>query len=181
MYTRSTFLRRAEPRDAQFLRDLELLPGSATAWRFAGYRPTVEEYRHELGSYLRADVVSLRSSGSRIGLVGLKSANPMSGIAYLTMLSDPSTTGHLRMLEAVGAFVLAAYESPGIRKIYAEVPGFTWPGFSRGEGRYFRQEGLLVDYVTTADGFSDLHVIAFDRTQWSAMETSLRSRIGLER
>lgn len=180
MHTRSTHLRRVERRDAPFLRDLELLPGSNTAWRFAGHRPTVEEYERDLGSYLRADTVTLRSSGERIGLVGLRSANPMSGIAYLTLLSDPSITGHARMLEALAAFLLSAYEAPQLRKVYAEVPAFAWSRFQAGEGRYFHQEGLLVDHVVTPTGFADLHVIAFDKDVWQGLGAELRPRIGLE-
>ncbi len=160
------------------MRTIELADGSRTKWRFRGEHPSEADYRDDMARYQQAYAVTSRADGERIGLVGVRDHDRLTGVAHLQMVAPPGLRS-ARVVEAVGACVLTAYTRLGVRKLCAEVPEFAWGSIARGEGRHFRLEGRLRQHITWDDHYWDLYVIAFDRDDWLRREDEMRRLIGM--
>jgi RimJ/RimL family protein N-acetyltransferase len=163
-----TVLRQIEPGDYPFLRSLASLPENLVCWRERGVTRRPEEFVDQLwGGTIAQFVVARKAGGQPIGLVSAFGADMRNRHAHLGVLFDPNAQrGSGWRMESVALFLGYLFDVFEFHKLYAEVLDFNLGRFASGLGRYFTEEGCLVDHEYLYGRRWDLHVLAIHRDQF---------------
>lgn len=176
MRTRSIKLRPIQSSDMQELYASALDPRWSFKWRFRGLTPSFQEFSNALYSGSLCQFVVQRLSDRRaLGLVSCYNARHDAGIAYIafTRTATPGTNPNSEMMEAGYLFIAFVFQNWDFRKLYAEVPGFTWGQFERAADTFFHVEGVLKDHDYFDGKYWDHRLLAIYRSEWTAVAEGL--------
>ena len=177
--TRRVALRTVGPADLAFLYAIATDPAVSYRWRYRGATPSPEQFATELWQGVLCQyVVGRRDSGQPVGLVSAYQADLANRTCYVALLGDKAHDASGLMLEGALLFVTYLFHTWDLRQLYAEVPGYTLDAFGSGMGRYFHEEGRLVDHSFHAGRFWDLHILAIHRTDWEKKAEPLLDALG---
>jgi RimJ/RimL family protein N-acetyltransferase len=165
--TRRIRTRIVTPADYPFLYTIATEPAASYRWRYRGATPSPEQFASELWQGVLCQyLVERRDGGAPVGLLSAYQADLANRTCYVALLGDRTHDASGLMLEAALLFVTYLFHTWDLRQIYAEVPGYTLDAFGSGMGRYFREEGRLVDHSYHAGRYWDLHILAIHRADW---------------
>jgi hypothetical protein len=85
--------------------------------------------------------------------------------------------GGSEMLEGGYLFLSFVFRNWNLRKLYAEVPGFTWEQFKTGHGAFFHVEGVLRDHEFFDGRLWDHRIVALYRDEWEQDAVPLLARL----
>lgn len=159
------------PDDHRFLYWLANAGDNSVRWRHRMQLPPFELFVHNLHSDVLAQFVVLsRASGDRVGHVASYSADLRSGTVYLGCVMHPDHLGEGIGRDAIDAFSTYLFLTWPFRKIYAEVPDFTFQFFSENghdlggrESNAWTHEATLRDHLYCAGRYWDVHTVSLDR------------------
>ena len=167
LVTRRVTLRTVGPADLSFLYATATDPEVAYRWRYRGSTPSPEQFAGELWQGVLCQYLVVRTDGGApVGLVSAYQADLANRTGYVALLGDKGHDASGLMLESALVFVTHLFRTWDFRQLYAEVPGYTLDAFASGVGRYFQEEGRLVDHSYHAGRFWDLHILAIHRADW---------------
>lgn len=160
------------PRDYEALYQLLVVQDAGWRYKFGGGTPDSESFVRELCSGVGLNMV-VRQAGVRVslppapppplncmGLLQIYGGNHRDGVAYLGVVLSTAIQRDLRMSILLGKFLYHAFETFGFRKIYAEMPEYTYRDVASGEGRFFEVEGVMKDHFRRPGGLYDQYIIA---------------------
>jgi len=177
--TRRVTLRTIGPRDLPFLYALATDPEVGYRWRYRGATPSPEQFAGELWQGVLCQYLVARTDGGApVGLVSAYQADLANRTCYVALLGDKAHDASGLLLESALLFVTYLFHTWDLRQVYAEVPGYTYSSFASGVGRYFREEGRLVDHSFHAGRFWDLHILAIHRADWEKKAEPLLDALG---
>jgi RimJ/RimL family protein N-acetyltransferase len=168
LVTRRIRLRTIEMSDYAFLYAAATDPSISYRWRYRGGTPSPETFAADLWQGVLAQfLVERRETGQPVGLQTAYQADLANRTCYLAMMADQIHTGSGLLLEGALLFVDYLFSTWDLRRIYAEVPGYTFNSFKSGVGRYFVEEGKLSEHSYHAGQYWDLHLLAISRDRWN--------------
>lgn len=142
----------------------------AWRWRDRGifFRP--EEWLERIWADVVLQFVVRPVRGhERIGLVTIYGHDPLARHARVAALFDDTCSAAGTRLEGAVLALGYAFETLGLRKVYAEIPEFNLRHFRSGAGRWFRLEGSLLDYHWAAGRLWTMYVASIDRPRFSEL------------
>ena len=154
------------PDSYEFLYWLACAGQNSARWRYRMQVPPFEVFVQQVHQDVLAQfVVCDVSSGEPIGHVVCYSADSRSGIAYVAGVMAPDRVGSGIGREALDVFVDYIEMVWPLRKLYAEVPDFTFQHFDTA-GHEFRErpartwahEATLTDHVYCSGRYWDMHI-----------------------
>jgi hypothetical protein len=151
-------------------------------WKFRGATPTMEEFVAQLGAGILSQLVVERLADRRgIGLMSCYNARVDFGYAFVAMTRFAPAAGEVgsEMIEGGYLFLSFIFRNWGIRKLYAEVPGFNWELFEQAQGNFFQVEGTLRDHDYFDGKFWDHRIAALYREAWELEAIPLLSQLYL--
>lgn len=162
-----TRLKLIEGSDIEFLYRLALDPARSYMWRFRGATPSPEQFHRELYNGVLAQfIVQHRERYDPLAHVVAYNASFENGTCYIGAVgSEGGQVGGLT-IEGVAVFLSYVFASWPMRKVYAEVPAYSYGAFSSGAGRYFTEEGRLREASFHGDHYWDVHILATCRDDW---------------
>jgi RimJ/RimL family protein N-acetyltransferase len=179
LHSRRVAVRTVGPADLPFLYAVATDPAVAYRWRYRGATPSPEQFAAELWQGVLCQyVVAHREGGAPVGLVSAYQADLANRTCYVALLGDKAHDASGLMLEGALLFVSYLFHTWDFRQLYAEVPGYTLDSFGSGMGRYFREEGRLVDHSFHAGRWWDLHILAIHRSDWEKKAEPLLDALG---
>jgi RimJ/RimL family protein N-acetyltransferase len=165
--TRRVRLRIVTPADTPFLYTLSTAPEASYRWRYRGGTPSTDQFAHDLWQGVLAQFLLIkRDSGEPVGLLVAYQADLANRTCYFALLGDLDGSDPGLMLEGALLFITYLFHTWDLRQVYAEVPGYTLDSFASGMGRYFVEEGRLVEHSFHAGRYWDLHLLAIHREAW---------------
>ena len=165
--TRRVTLRTVGPADLPFLYATATDPTVSYRWRYRGATPSPEQFATELWQGVLCQYLVVHTDGGApVGLVSAYQADLANRTCYVALLGERTHDASGLLLEGALLFVTYLFHTWDLRQIYAEVPGYTMDAFASGVGRYFREEGRLVDHSFHGGRFWDLHILALHRADW---------------
>ena len=112
----------------------------------------------------------------RIGLVVCYQVDYRNRHAYIALQGSRNYWNTGILIEAIEIFIEYLFRSYGFEKLYAEVPGFNFPRLSNGLGKWFAEEGRLVNHEYFFERFWDLHLLAVHRSSWNERQIATDTR-----
>lgn len=177
--SRRVRLRPIIPNDYEYLYQLSVSPATNYRWRFRGTTPAPEKFAQDLWAGVVAQFMMVgTATGRPIGQVVAYNAQPENGLAYIGVLCDDDALGSGVALEGLGLFITYLFQHWPFRKLYAELPEFSFASVASGLEKVFVEEGLLKDYVFYAERYWDVHIIALSRTSWKDLAGRFEALLG---
>lgn len=154
------------PDDYRFLHWVATVGDNGIRWRYRMQLPPYEMFVQQLHHDVLAQfVVWGRVSGARVGHVVSYSSDLRNRTTYVGCVLAPEALGKGIGLEAIDLFVSYLATTWPFRKVYAEVPDFTFREFldhpfgSRDDGRW-THEATLSDHLYCGGRLWDLHIVS---------------------
>jgi RimJ/RimL family protein N-acetyltransferase len=168
--------------DLRFLYDMAVSDELSYRWRYRGTLPTFEIFADTfMDGCLNQAVAIDRATGEPIGHLSMYNADLRNMIAFLSAVIAPARVGDGSGAEASLLFVSHTLARWPLRKIYMEVPEFTYDGLrtymNYALGVYLTEEGRLREYTYFDGRFWDMIILAADRDQWAGLAAAHRHRI----
>ncbi len=156
------------PDDHRYLYWLATAGDNAIRWRYRLQLPPFELFVQQLHSDVLAQFVVLdRSNGERTGHVVAYSPDLRSGTTFVGCLVAPEKLGEGLGKAALDVFGDYLFQSWPFRKIYAEVPDFTFEHFEKAEHEFgtrpsgqWTYEGTLKEHLYVAGKYWDVHTVS---------------------
>jgi RimJ/RimL family protein N-acetyltransferase len=165
--------------DHAFLYNLATADENAYRWVLRGGMPPFEQFIEQHGpSFNNSFTVWLKETGERIGQALIYNVDLRNGHLYVAVVIGPDGIGRGIGREALGVLIRYAFAVHPVRKVYAEVPGFTFSGVELGVSDapvmdLFAVEGRLRDHLYVDGEYHDMYVIGFNRAHWKGLEAFL--------
>jgi RimJ/RimL family protein N-acetyltransferase len=165
--------------DHVFLYNLAISDENAYRWVLRGAIPSYEQFIEQHGpSFSTSFVVWLKESGERIGQALIYNVDLRNGHLYVAVVIAPGGIGRGIGRETLGVLIGYAFAVYPVRKVYAEVPGFTFSGVEEGVidapvNDLFAVEGRLRDHLFVDGEFHDMYFIGFNRAHWRGLDAFL--------
>jgi hypothetical protein len=161
------------PRDYDSLFELLVVDGAGWRYRFQGCTPPPEDFHRELTNGVGMNMVVRRTGKAYVnfppaappiapalGLLQIYGGSQRDRFAYLGVALGHEIQRDPRMSILLGLFLHHAFETFGFRKIYAEMPEYTYRDIASGQGRFFDVEGRLTDHFIRPGGGYDMFILA---------------------
>ena len=160
-----------QPTDHQFLYWLANSEEISYRWRFRGVVIPFEVFVQQLHANVFAQfIVRSRSENEPIGHVVAYAADLRNEHVFIGNISAPSLIGSRLGTEAQIVFIDYLFALWNFRKIYVEVPEFTYTQIQKWIGDdLFTVEGRLGEHTFYKDRFWDQYMLAVYRTKWRAI------------
>lgn len=172
MRTATARLRPIRTDDLPELYASALDPRWSFRWRFRGATPSFQDFSSALwAGTLSQFIVERRLDDRAVGVVSCYNARPDAGVAYVgfTRIVPSSSSPSSEMLEGGYLFLSFLFRNWSFRKLYAEVPGFTWDQFAAGQNSFFHVEGTLLNHDYFDGRFWDHRIVAIYREEWESL------------
>jgi RimJ/RimL family protein N-acetyltransferase len=165
--------------DHIFLYNLAVADENAYRWVLRGEMPPFERFIEEHApSFNNSFIVWLKETGERIGQALIYNIDLRNGHIYVAVVIAPEGIGRGLGRETLGVlirYVLAVYP---VRKVYAEVPDFTFAGVEQDVSdapvmELFEVEGRLREHVFIDGEYHDVYLISFNRAHWKGLDAFL--------
>lgn len=167
------------PEDHPFLYNLAISDENAFRWVLRGAIPSFDQFVEQLHrDYPTKFTVWLRESGQRVGQaiaynIDLRNRHCSLGVA---IAADGIGRGLGR--EALGVLVQHMFTILPMRKVYAEVPDFTFAGVEANVlgaevNDMFAIEGRLRSHLYIDGDYRDVLVVGLDRSRWNGLDAFL--------
>lgn len=167
------------PEDHAFLYNLATSDETAYRWILRGAIPPFEQFiDQQAASFANGFTVWLRESGERIGQALIYNVDQRNGHLYVAVAVAPDGVGRGLGREALGVLIGYAFAVWSVRKVYAEVPGFTFSGVEANVTGapvqdLFAVEGRLRGHLYANGEYHDMYLIGFDRQHWTGLDAFL--------
>jgi RimJ/RimL family protein N-acetyltransferase len=167
------------PEDHAFLYNLATSDENAYRWILRGNIPPFEQFiDQQTASFANGFTVWLKDPAERIGQALLYNIDQRNGHLYVAVAVAPDGIGRGIGREALGVLIGYAFAVWPVRKIYAEVPGFTFSGVEPNlTGApvmdLFAVEGRLRSHLYANGEYHDMYLIGFDRQRWAGLDAFL--------
>jgi RimJ/RimL family protein N-acetyltransferase len=137
-------------------------------WRNQGVTQSFEAFAQALWSGVTAQFLVIRNTDRHpVGHVSLYNVNFRHGWGYIAVANLAPHENRRIFWDGVGLFIDYVFRQFGLRKIYAEIPGYNYEELASGAATFFVVEGRLTDHYFAFDRYWDLHLISIDRERWS--------------
>jgi RimJ/RimL family protein N-acetyltransferase len=164
---RRVALRPVWPDDHPFLYSLAVMPETGYRWRYRGMVPSYELFVRELTHGILAQFLVVdKKKNQAAGLVVCYSADMRHQYAHIAAIAAPEYLRTGVLLEASGLFVNYLFVTWPFRKLYGEAIDYAVHSYRSGLGRYFQQEGRLINHEYYGGRYWDLHIFALYRDTW---------------
>lgn len=154
--------------DHQFLYWLATANEIGYRWRFRGVIPGFETFLQQLHANVFAQfVVRDRAEGDRIGHVIAYAADLRNGHAFIANVTTPERVGSRVGADAQTVFVQYLFDLWPFRKLYVEVPEFTYLALASWIGDdILIVEGQLSSHTFYKGEYWDQYILAITREAW---------------
>jgi RimJ/RimL family protein N-acetyltransferase/acyl carrier protein len=167
MRTRRVRLRALVPVDYEWLYDLTTRDEHLVRWRDRGQTFRIEEWIDRVWAGVAAQFVAVTpDEGQALGLVTIYNHDARNRHARVAAIFDEQVSSPGWRLEGLGLTVNYAFEVLDLLKLYAEVVDFNYAAFASGAGRFFVEEGLLLDYEYAHGRHWPVHVLGLHRDRF---------------
>jgi RimJ/RimL family protein N-acetyltransferase len=166
------------PDDYQYLYWLSSSEEISYRWRFRGQVLPYEAFVQQLNAGVFVQfVVRLRSDNSPAGHVLAYSADLRNGHIFVANIMSPDRIGQRLGTEAQLLFIDYLFDLWNFRKVYVEVPAFTFKQIQSWIGDdVFRVEGRLSDHTFYKGRYWDQYILASSREAWYDARSALPRR-----
>jgi len=154
--------------DLDWLYGISSAPGVGERWRLGGASLSPDAFTQFVQDSWVNFIIERRSPIERIGMAQVFGADPVNGIAHVSLIFAPEAQRLGWPLEGLLLAVRYAFAEGGFRKLYFEVPGFNLDAVGAGAGRLTVEEARLKDHVYYDGEYHDLHVFALSAVRWEA-------------
>jgi RimJ/RimL family protein N-acetyltransferase len=167
------------PEDHAFLYNLATSDENAYRWVLRGAIPSYEQFiEQQATSFANGFTIWLKEGGERIGQALIYNIDQRNGHLYVAVAVAPEGIGHGIGREALGVLIGYAFAVWPVRKVYAEVPGFTFAGVEPDVTGapvqdLFAVEGRLRSHLYVDGDYHDMYLIGFDRQHWASFDAFL--------
>lgn len=165
--------------DHAFLYNLATSDENAYRWVLRGALPPFEQFIEQQAPSLNTSfTVWLRETGERIGQALIYNIDMRNGHLYVAVVIAPDGISRGIGRESLGVLIRHAFAVYPVRKVYAEVPGFTFSGVEFGladapVNQLFAIEGRLREHLYVDGEYHDMYFVGFDRAQWKGLDEFL--------
>ena len=119
----------------------------------------------------------LRDTGERIGQAVIYNIDLRNGHLYVAVVISPEGISRGIGRESLGVLIRYAFAVYPVRKVYAEVPGFTFSGVELGMSDAPVNDlfaiGRLREHLFVDGEYHDMYFIGFDRAHWKGLDEFL--------
>jgi RimJ/RimL family protein N-acetyltransferase len=172
------------PDDHVFLYNLAIADENAYRWVLRGELPPFERFvEKHTQAFETSFTVWQREAGERIGQALLYNLDMRNGHCYVAVVVAPEALGQGYGRETLGVVLQYVFAVWPVRKVYAEVPGFTFEGVEVGVADapvmgIFNVEGRLRSHLYVDGEFHDMVIVGFDRSGWKGLDEFLAAWSG---
>jgi RimJ/RimL family protein N-acetyltransferase len=165
--------------DHGFLYNLAIADENAYRWVLRGGIPPLEQFIEQQGpSFNTSFTVWLKETGERIGQALIYNIDLRNGHLYVAVVIAPDGIGRGVGRETLGVLIRYALAVYPVRKVYAEVPDFTFTGVEAGVSDapvrdLFAVEGRLREHLYVDGEYHDMYIIGFNRAHWKGLDAFL--------
>lgn len=165
--------------DHPYLYNLATADENAFRWLLRGAIPPFEQFvEQHATNFNNSFTVWLKESGERIGQALIYNVDQRNGHLYVAVAIGPEGIGLGIGREALGVLIGYTFSVWPVRKVYAEVPGFTFSGVELAVSDspvmdLFAVEGRLRSHLYVDGEYHDIYVVGFDREHWKGLDAFL--------
>jgi len=171
MSWRDVLLRPLRASDYEYVQTAETTGELAARWRFHGATPGPQEWvERTFAGVLAQYLVFTSPSAPPIGIVTAYEAHFEHGHAKLAAARLAEDERSPAMIVAVSLLIRHVFACWNLRKLYMDVPEYNLAQFESLIGRYFQEEGRLVDHVYFGGQYWDQVTLALYRDAWPEIE-----------
>jgi RimJ/RimL family protein N-acetyltransferase/acyl carrier protein len=169
METTRVVLRELIPNDYPLLYRMAMDAKTSFRWRYRSRQLSFEEFIPSLreGVLCQFAVLS-KATSDVIGLVVCYNAHFRNGNAYLAIISRTDFLGTGLVMEGCELLVDYLFDCYGFSKLYAECPEFSLSTYRSGIGKFFEEEGRLLNHEYFMDRSWDLYILALHKSAWKS-------------
>lgn len=173
------FLAPMLPADHQFLYWLATVDDIAYRWRFHGVIPPFELFVQQLNANVFVQfVVRTKADNQPVGHVLGYAGDLRNGHVFVANITHPEMIGQGVGTEAQVLFINYLFDLWAFRKIYVEIPEFTYVGIRHWVGDdLFRIEGRMRAHSYYKNRYWDQYLLAAYRDDW-ALYLQNRPQVG---
>lgn len=173
--TSSISLHPVLPEHYPFLYRLATTGLNAVRWRYRGQIPPYEVFVQQIHQdVLLQFAVQDNDTGELAGHVVAYGADHRNRLCYVGVVIDQPYVGTKVGSEALAALIRQIFEVWDFRKVYAEVPEFTFTSLQPRmdempkSNTMFEVEGCLKEYFYNGGRYWDMYQVAASREAWTA-------------
>jgi RimJ/RimL family protein N-acetyltransferase len=167
------------PEDHVFLYNLAISDENAFRWVLRGAIPPFDQFIEQLNrEYQTKFTVWGRESGERIGHAIAYNIDLRNGHCSVGVVMAPGALGEGLGRETLGVLIQHLFTILPLRKVYAEVPDFTFTGVEADVlgaevNDIFTIEGRLSTHLYIDGAYHDMLLVGLDRSRWDSLEAFL--------
>jgi hypothetical protein len=163
--------------DYEWLFRIEVDSAAAARGRLRGQTPDPAAWEAGVWAGVLAQFMVVTGDIKPITLGVVRACNlNADGHAHITALRlGPDEPSPLFMLGLI-LFVEYVFTCWNLRKLYIEVPGWSYGQIASGEGKLFRVEGFLQEHYYFNGEFWDQYILAIRRSEWAKASPRLLGR-----
>lgn len=163
------------PEDQVFLYNMAISDENAFRWLLRGAIPPFQQFVEQMDKeYPTKFTAWLHETGDRVGEALVYNVDLRNGHCHVAVVIAPDGIGHGYGREALGVLVRHVFSIWPMRKVYAEVPGFTFAGVEVGVSdapvmSLFAVEGRLASHLYIDGEYHDMVITSLDRSRWEGL------------